>query len=60
MADKNQMTTYAFHNNFSWFDLQTATGKVINVMRMFNSKEVEFVLKVSKDTLEVRCDLQRY
>ena len=60
MADMNQISTFSFDHNFSSFDLQTAAGKVINVMRMFNSKEVQIVLKVSKECKIVRCDLLRY
>ena len=60
MSDMNQMSSFSFDHNFSTFDLQTAAGKVINVMRMFNSKEVQIVLKVSKECKIVRCDLLRY
>lgn len=60
IADLNVMNSIAFIPNLSNFDFKHAASKVINAFQMNNKKNVEIILKVSKEHLQVQSDLQRW
>ena len=61
IADLNVINSMAFVPKLSSFTIKHAASQVINALLQLDSqKEIEIVLKVSKEHLRVQCDMQRW